>query len=503
MPKKKQPEEVGIQLKEFGIALGQIAEEKGISEEKVLETVEASLAAAYKKDYGRRGQHIRAEFDKVAGHADFYLVKEVVDETTREFVEEEEEVDEEGISSGDQENTAEKKEAKESKKEEKKNQEPEKENLGEEEEEEKLPRYNAERDITLEEAIKEKKDAKVGDILEEKLESHDTFGRVAAQTAKQVIIQKIREAEREAMFSEYKEKEGEVVSGTIQRIEGRTVFVDIGKSTGVLLPSEQVRSERYRIGQRLKVYVLRVESDPKGPGIALSRASELLVQKLFELEVPEIFSGTVEVKAISREAGSRTKMAVYTQEESIDPIGSCVGQKGTRVQAVIDELGGEKIDIIEWDENIEQFIQAALSPAKVTSVELNEEEKQAAVHVPQDQLSLAIGKQGQNVRLAAKLTEYRIDVLGEDEVSEESSQEDEEASEEVDEEKEVEVSEVAEEEVSSKEMDSPEENVEEKDSENKVVTEKDATEKDSSVDEEKDALSDEGLKSKEVPKTNA
>lgn len=388
-------EEIGIQLKEFSIALGQIAEEKGISREKVLETVEAALSAAYKKDYGKRGQHIRAEFDDVSGHAKFFLVKEVVDETTREFIEE----------TDDQELMAKDK--------------------GEEEEksdEERLPRYNEERDIILEEAKKIKKTAAVGDVLEFDLESHETFGRVAAQTAKQVIIQKIREAERESMFAEYKEKEGEIVSGTIQRIEGRTVYIDLGKSTGVLLPSEQSQGDRYRMGQRLKVYVARVDSDTKGPGIVLSRAHTELVKKLFELEVPEIFSGMVEVKAIAREPGSRTKIAVISKESSIDPIGSCVGQKGTRVQTVIDELGGEKIDIIEWSEDVKRFITMALSPAKVISVTIDEENRQAVVVVPRDQLSLAIGRQGQNVRLAARLTDYRLDVVGEEEEEEAGEQ---------------------------------------------------------------------------------
>lgn len=198
----------------------------------------------------------------------------------------------------------------------------------------------------------------------------------------------------------------------MQRIEGRTVFIDLGKSIGVLFPSEQIRGENYRIGQRFKVYVMKVESDPKGPGITLSRTHPEMVKKLFELEVPEIFSGTVEVKSIAREAGFRTKIAVTSKEKGVDPIGSCVGQKGTRVQAVIDELGGEKIDIIEWNEYPGKFIAASLSPAKVLSAEVNEETREAEVIVPDEQLSLAIGKQGQNVRLAAKLTGWKINVSG-------------------------------------------------------------------------------------------
>jgi N utilization substance protein A len=285
----------------------------------------------------------------------------------------------------------------------------------------------------LKDAKKIKKGAKVGDVIEIELESQSEYGRVAAQTAKQVIIQRIREAERDAMFSEYKGKEGEVVSGTVQRIEGRNVYVDLGKSVGVLFPQEQVYGEMLRIGQRIKVYLYKVESDPRGPGITLSRTHADMVKKLFELEVPEIFAGTVEIKSIAREAGSRTKIAVTSDEEGIDPIGSCVGQKGIRVQAVIEELGGEKIDIIEWNEKPEKFIAAAISPAKVLDVKINDDRKEAKVTVPEDQLSLAIGKQGQNVRLAAKLTGWKIDVLGAK--IEEKKEEAEEAKEEAEEEK--------------------------------------------------------------------
>jgi N utilization substance protein A len=369
-------------LGEFGSAVMQIADEKGISRERVLEVVEAALAAAYKKDYGKKGQVIRAVFDEVAKTANFFLVKEVVDESVREFVEESEEGEDA----------------------------PEAPEVIEGEE--RLPRFNSERDMFLEEAKKIKKGAKVGDVIDLPLPPYDEFGRVAAQTAKQVIIQRIREAERESMFDEYKEKEGQVVNGTVQRIEGRNVFVDLGKSVGVLFPSEQIEGENYRMGQHVKVYLVRVESDTKGPGLLLSRTHPEMVRHLFSLEVPEIFTGTVEIKAVAREAGSRTKIAVFSAEEGVDPIGSCVGQKGTRVQTIIDALGGEKIDIIEWNENVEKFISAALSPAKVLSVQLFEEDKRAVVTVPDDQLSLAIGKRGQNVRLAAKLTGWKIDVTG-------------------------------------------------------------------------------------------
>lgn len=383
MAKKQEEKRSGINSNEFNSAITQICEEKGINKDRVMQTVEAALAAAYKKDYGKKSQNIRAEIDGVSGGVKFFLIKEVVDETSREFVV----FDEEG----------------------------EREERMEEvvDGEEKLPRFNPERDITLEDAILIKKDAKVGDTIETELETQENYGRVAAQTAKQVIIQRIREAEKDAMYEEYKEKEGEILNGTVQRIEGQNVFIDLGKATGILFPSEQVKGEEYKIGQRLKVYLGKIESDTRGPGIILSRTHAEMVRRLFELEVPEIFSGTVEIKAIAREAGSRTKIAVIAKEEGIDPIGSCVGQKGTRVQAIIDELGGEKIDIIEWNENIEKFISASLSPAKVLAVKIaNEEEKEAVVIVPEDQLSLAIGQRGQNVRLAAKLTNWKIDVTG-------------------------------------------------------------------------------------------
>jgi N utilization substance protein A len=401
MPKKKIVEEepaesLSGRLGEFGSAVMQIVDEKGLPKEVVIDVVEAALAAAYKKDYGKKSQVIKTVFDEVTKSAKFLLVKEVVDETTREFVldaEEEEEPEADGRKRPD---------AKE---------EPEVEEIIDED---RLPRFNPERDMTLEDAKKIKKGAKIGDIIELELEFHDDFGRVAAQTAKQVIIQRIREAEREIMYEEYKDREGEVVNGTVQRVEGRNVFVDLGKSTGILFPSEQVEGENYRIGQHLKVYLSRVEKDAKGPGIILSRAHPDMVKHLFSLEVPEIYAGTVEIKAIAREAGSRTKIAVSANQEGVDPIGSCVGQKGTRVQAVIDELGGEKIDIIEWNEDTEKFIRAAMSPAKVLSVKLSdtEGERRALVLVPDGELSLAIGKRGQNVRLAAKLTGWRIDVEG-------------------------------------------------------------------------------------------
>ena len=376
---------------DFTGAMTALAEEKGIAVDEVMTTVETAIAAAYKKEYGKRGQNIRAELNGVSGDMKFYLMKEVVDETTREFVDPN--AEEEVVDNGEVQDII----------------------VDEEDQEDRKPRFNPERDITIEEARDKYGAVELGAIVEEQLPSYTEFGRVAAQTAKQVIIQRIREAERNAMYSEYKEKEGEVVNGTVQRVEGKNVFVDLGKSIGVLFPREQVRGERYNVGQRVKVYVESVELDPKGPGIKLSRVHPELIRRLFELEVPEIFAGSVEIKAIAREAGSRSKIAVYTEEEGIDPIGSCVGQKGTRVNAIIEELAGEKIDIIEWNEKPEDFITAALSPATVLDVRLNEDTHKATVVVPNDQLSLAIGKRGQNVRLAVKLTHWDLDVISADE----------------------------------------------------------------------------------------
>ncbi|PID51948.1 MAG: transcription termination/antitermination protein NusA [Candidatus Moraniibacteriota bacterium] len=373
---------------DFTGAMTALAEEKGIDVDSVMETVETAIAAAYKKEYGKRGQNIRAELNSVSGDMKFYLVKEVVDETTREFIDPDAETEAEEVQDII---------------------------VDDDIEEEKKSRFNPERDITVEDAKKKYGEVELGETVEEELPAYTDFGRVAAQTAKQVIIQRVREAERNAMYAEYKEKEGEIINGTVQRVEGKNVFVDLGKSIGVLFPREQVRGERYNIGQRVKVYVESVELDPKGPGIKLSRVHPELIRRLFELEVPEIFAGSVDLKAVAREAGSRSKIAVYTEEDGVDPIGSCVGQKGTRVNAIIDELGGEKIDIIEWSDDAEEYITAALSPATVLSVEIDDETQKATVVVPDDQLSLAIGKRGQNVRLAVKLTGWDIDVISADE----------------------------------------------------------------------------------------
>lgn len=389
--------------KQFALALAQIAEEKGISEDKVIETIEMAIAAAYKKEYGRKGQMVRAKFDKDTGEVGISQVKLVVDESmlkSEEEIKKMEEAKEKML----QEEAVKAEEA-----------EPEPE-ADEGEDKEKKIRFNPEKHIMLEEAKKTKPDIVVGEELEFPLEAKEDYGRIAAQTAKQVIIQRIREAERETIFDEYKEKEGQIISGIIQRFDRGNIYIDLGKTIGILFPEEQVRTERYRIGERLKFYVLAVEKTFKGPGIVLSRSHPKLISKLFELEVPEIAQKTVEIKSLVREPGSRSKIAVASLEEGVDPVGSCVGQKGTRVAAVINELGGEKIDIIEWSEEPAKFIANALSPAKAKEAEINEKRREAKVYVPEDQLSLAIGKGGQNVRLAAKLTGWKIDVAGTEKV---------------------------------------------------------------------------------------
>lgn len=357
---------------DFEAALNQLVEEKNINKEELLKMIEASLAAAFRKDYGEKDQNIIVELNPETMGTKVYDVKTVVEEVVDPM-----------------------------------------------------------KEWTLEEAKAHKKSAKVGDEIRTDItpKTGTTFGRIAAQTAKQVIVQKIREAERGVLFTDYKAKERQLVSGMVQRIEGEAVLVDLGKATGVLFPSEQIKGEKYGIGSRVKVLVLHVEPTAKGPKITLSRSHPDVVRRLFELEVPEIANGIVEIKAIAREAGSRSKIAVWSSQEGVDPIGACVGQRGTRVQVVMSELGGEKIDIISWSEDPVKFIANALSPAKILNVTLNEEAQEAKVGVLEDQLSLAIGKAGQNVRLAARLTGWKIDIAeekiagSESEASEEATSE--------------------------------------------------------------------------------
>jgi len=371
-----------MDLKIIKATLEELAEEKGISKDKVIETIEMALAAAYKRDYGKRGQIVRATFDLDTGEISFSQVKIVVDES---MLKSEEEVAAEEASDR-----------------------PEREEeLGDEQ---KRVRFNPERHIMVDEARKIKKGIEPGEELVSPLETHADYGRIAAQTAKQVIIQRIREAEREAIYEEFKEKQGEVVSGVVQRIEGRNVYLDLGRTTALLPAEEQVQHERYRVGERIKGLLLMSERQARVPLMYLSRSHPRFVSKLFEIEVPEISQGIVEIKGLAREAGSRSKIAVISHDQSIDPVGSLVGQKGVRVGTVIAELGGEKIDIIEWSDDPTKFIGNALSPAKVLDVTTDEETHTATVMVDDSQLSLAIGRNGQNVRLAAKLTSWKIDI---------------------------------------------------------------------------------------------
>jgi len=333
-------------------ALEQLEKEKGIDKEVLIEAIEAALISAYKRNFGST-QNVRINIDRDTGDVRVFALKTV----------------------------------KES---------PEDENA----------------DISLENAKAINSAYEVGDIVEIEVTPRK-FGRIAAQTAKQVVMQRIKEAERSIIFDEFYNKEGDIVTGIVQRNDRKNVIIDLGKTEAIMGPSEQAIGEEYRFNDRIKTYIVEVKRTTKGPQIMVSRTHPGLVKRLFELEVPEIHDGTVEIKSISREAGSRTKIAVYSRDPNVDPVGACVGQKGTRVQAIVDELRGEKIDIIKWSSIPEEYIASSLSPAKVVRVDVNEEEKSARVIVPDFQLSLAIGKEGQNARLAAKLTGWKIDIKSE------------------------------------------------------------------------------------------
>lgn len=367
-------------LKVMNSVLGELEEERGIPREKVIEAVEAALATAYKKEYAKRGQIIRAHLDLNTGTTEFVQVKEVVDDTTVRFVEEDAEAP----------------------------QEPRLDNEGNPVVE--LPRFNPEQHILLADAKLIKRDAKVGDELVFPLEMKDDYGRIAAQTAKQVIIQKIREAEKVSVVAEFGKRAGEIVSGTVQRMERGNIYVDLGRATGILPYDEQIPGERYRQGERIRALLYQVEESPRGIYLRLSRAHPDFLKKLFAMEAPEASHGTVVFKAVAREAGSRSKVAVASTDPHVDPVGSLVGQRGVRVSTVTSELGGEKIDIVEWSDDTKAFIEEALSPARTISIDLDEAEHKATIKVAEDQQSLAIGRGGQNVRLAAKLTGWRLDI---------------------------------------------------------------------------------------------
>ncbi len=373
-------------LKVINSVLQQLEDERGIPKEKIIDAIETALATAYKKEYGKRGQIVRSKFNIDTGAAEFFQVKIIVDETqvkVRDIGDTEE---------GDEEP-----------------QKVENDNQKDGERDERVY-FNPEHHIFLEDAQRIKKDVIVGEEIVFPLEPHDNYGRIAAQTAKQVIIQKIREAEKVSVFDEFSKREHEIINGTVQRVERGNLFIDLGRTTGILPYDEQIPGERYKTGERIRAYLYSVEETPRGIFLRLSRSHPQFLHKLFEIEAPEIASGVVEVKSIAREAGSRSKIAVESHDEHIDPVGSLVGQRGVRVSTVMSELGGEKIDIIEWAPSPAQFIEDALSPAKILSVEIDEREKRAIVEVSEDQQSLAIGKGGQNVRLAAKLTGWKIDI---------------------------------------------------------------------------------------------
>ncbi|MCW1929817.1 MAG: transcription termination factor NusA [Candidatus Kerfeldbacteria bacterium] len=376
-------------------AMEQVCEEKNIPFDSVVEAIEAALAVAYRKEFGNKLLNCKVEFNPEDASSRIYDVKTVVEDPKPEELEA---------------LAAEEKAREEQRQKGKREERPAPEENAENPEEE-VHKFNPRTDIALTEALKMKNDAELGDEIVTELPVPEGYGRVAAQTAKQVIIQKLREAERDTLFNQYKDRVGEIVNATVQRVEGPLVFMDLGHASALMPPSQQNPKEHYKIGDRYKVYLAAVEQSRRGPEILASRTAPEMVKAFFEMEVPELASGTIEIKAVSREAGSRTKIAVMSHDESIDPIGSCVGQRGARVQTVMNELGGEKIDIIHYSEDAVKFIVNALSPAKVISVQLNEEEKHAKANVAEDQLSLAIGKGGQNVRLAAKLTGWKIDVL--------------------------------------------------------------------------------------------
>lgn len=340
-----------LNIKQLVQVMGTIAEEKNLPEEIVMDVVQQAIAAAWRRDNGDREQDVRAELNTVNGTAKVFVMYQVVDEVE-----------------------------------------------------------NPATELTVEDAQKLKKGAVVGDVVEEQFEAN-SFGRVAAQTAKQVVLQKLREAEREVVLEEFADKIGTVITGTVQRVEPRVVRIELGKATGILPASEQIPGEYYSIGSRIKVFLKDVERENRGPQLILSRANEAFVEYLFRQEVPEMETGAVEIKAIAREAGKRTKLAVASTVPGVDPVGTFVGGHGTRVTAVMNEIGDqEKIDIITFDEDTKNFIANALSPAEISSIELDEADKRAKVFVAEDQQSIAIGRGGQNVRLASKLSGYELDI---------------------------------------------------------------------------------------------
>ncbi len=345
--------------KEFFEALEELSVEKGINKEYLLDAIESALVTAYKKNFNSQ-ENVKIVIDEEKASIKVYSLKEVVEEVFDPAIE-----------------------------------------------------------ISVESAQKYKKRAEIGDIVEVEITPKD-FGRISAQTAKQVIIQKIREAEREIVFSEYSDRQGEIVSGLVQKVDKNVMIVDLGKIEGIMTANEQIESEEYHVNDKIKAYVLEVQKNSKGvPQMLISRTHPGFVKRLFELEIPEIYEGLIEIKNIVREAGSRTKIAVYSKDMNIDPVGSCVGPRGIRIQNILNELRNEKIDVVEWSEDPVQYIASALSPATVLAVDINQDDMSSKVVVPDNQLSLAIGKDGQNARLSAKLTGWKIDIKSESQIKEE------------------------------------------------------------------------------------
>ena len=373
-----------IDLKTINSVLGEF-EDRGISRETMIDAIETAMATAYKREYGKRSQVVRAKLDLNTGTIAFEQAKTVVDEHTVRFPDENEEAVEESPHYHRE----------------------EEEQLVEGE----LPRFDPEKHILLENARLMKRGAEVGQEIIFPLEPQDDFGRIAAQTAKQVVIQKVREAEKLSMMEEFGEKKGGIVGGIVQRMERGAIFVDLGRATGIIPYEEQIPGERYRPGERIRAYLYAVDEGFRGVYLRLSRAHPQFVVKLFEQEAPELAAGSIEVKALAREPGSRTKIALASLDAHVDPVGSLVGQRGVRVSTVMSQIGGERIDVIEWNDDPREFIREALSPAQPISVEINEADHRATVTVAEDEQSLAIGRGGQNVRLAAKLTGWNIDIV--------------------------------------------------------------------------------------------
>jgi N utilization substance protein A len=374
-------------MSEITKAIQALCDEKGLSYEAVMETIEAALAAAYRKDFGNKQQNIKVKFDPATGDMEAWDVKTVVDD-----------IEEEVLLKAQEELSERREKARAENRE-----------LTDEEMAD-LPRFNPKTEMMMKEAKVIKKKVKLGEVLEIPLEITHDFGRMAAQTAKQVIIQKIREAERNMVFGDFKGQEGQLILGTVQRVEGRKVLIDLGKITGIMPSDQQNFNEHYRPGSRLKFYVVSVQMTNRGPEIVLSRSDRGMVREIFRQEIPEVASGVIEIKGIARDPGFRSKVAVATTDASIDPIGSCIGQRGSRINTIIEELGGEKIDVIQHSDDVVQYITHALSPAKVVSVALNDAEKVATVSVSPEQFSIAIGRSGQNVRLASELVGWKINV---------------------------------------------------------------------------------------------